>query len=71
MLDLRKAYLQIHVDPELWPFQRVAHKGETYSLTQLGFGFLSAPRIMSKILKTLLELDKEVEQAISHYMTLS
>ena len=33
VLDLRKVYLQIHMDPELCSFQRVAYKGEVYSLT--------------------------------------
>ena len=38
LLDLRKAYLQIHVHSSLWKFQVVRYKSQLYSLTHLGFG---------------------------------
>ena len=38
MVDLRKAYLQLHVHPELWKHQVVEYKGRRYCLTRLGFG---------------------------------
>ena len=68
MLDLRKAYLQIFVDPEFWKFQAIEHKGQCYYLTRLGFGLSSAPRIMSEILRTVLSLDPRIEQGTDHYI---
>ena len=68
ILDLRKAYLQIHIDTDLWAFQQISYKNETYSLTRLGFGLASAPKIMSRILKTVLEQDETVAKATSHYI---
>ena len=37
MLDLRSAYLQLHVDEGLWRHQVVEFKGKRYMLTRLGF----------------------------------
>ena len=37
-------------------------------MTRLGFGLNVAPKIMSKILKTVLSEDKDVEGATSSYI---
>ena len=68
MLDLRKAYLQILVDPDFWKFQVIKHNGQSYYLTRLGFGLSSAPRIMSEILRTVLSLDSKIQQGTNHYI---
>jgi len=68
VLDLKKAYLQIRVGRELWPYQRVLHNGRVYHLTRLGFGLCSAPAIMSKILRKVLEQNLKVKAATSHYI---
>ena len=68
VLDLRKAYLQIHVVEELWPFQRVSYNGRTYSLTRLGFGLCSAPKIMSRIVEAVLARSSRIKKATSHYI---
>lgn len=47
-IDLKPAYLQVHVLPELWRYQLVSYKGEVYALTRLKLGLISAPKIMSK-----------------------
>ena len=57
IVDLRKAYLQIKVDPTLWKYQIVEHSGCRYCLTRLGFGLNVAPKIMSTILKKVLLMD--------------
>ena len=57
IIDLRKAYLQLHVDPKLWRYQAVCYKEKYCYLTRLGFGLNCAPRIMSVILAKVLELD--------------
>jgi hypothetical protein len=54
LLDIRKAYLNIHVDASLWRFQAVRVKGEAFYLTRLAFGLSSAPRILKKVLSFIL-----------------
>ena len=68
LVDLKAAYLQIKVSRELWKYQLVKYKGKMYCLTRLGFGLNSAPRIMSKILKTVLRADQKVGEATSSYI---
>ena len=54
IVDLKSAYLQLHVAKELWQYQLVSYKGKTYCLTQLEFGLDVAPKIMAAVLKTVL-----------------
>ena len=51
LVDLKSAYLQVRVAKELWQYQLVRYKEETYCLTGLGFWLSPAPRIMASILK--------------------
>ena len=44
------------------------YKGKLYYLTRLRFGLNSVPRVMSKILKTVLHKDQEIEAATSLYI---
>ena len=37
VVDLKRAYLQVHVSPELWVYQAVLWEGKVYLLTRLGF----------------------------------
>lgn len=68
MLDLKKAYLQICIESDLWKYQTIKHNGQCYFLTRLGFGLSSAPRIMSQILKKVLNLDPCVARGTDHYV---
>jgi len=68
MLDLRNAYLQLHVSEDLWKFQRVKYKGKMYYLTRLGFGLNCAPKIMSAVLGKVLSLDDRIRNATDHYI---
>ncbi|XP_067933240.1 uncharacterized protein [Watersipora subatra] len=68
MLDLKKAYLQLHVDSSLQRFQAVMFHGTLYVMTRLGFGLNAAPKIMSKILSTVLSLDPTVAAGTDHYI---
>ena len=68
LLDLRKAYLQIHVHPSLWPYQTVMFKGKRYCLTRLGFGLSIAPLVMKKVLNTTLSWDERIDRATSPYL---
>lgn len=68
MLDLRNAYLQIHVEKDLQKHQIVFHRGKYFALTRLGFGLNCAPRIMSVILDHVLSLDSEISENTDHYL---
>lgn len=68
MLDLRKAYLQIHMDSDLWRFQPVRFKGRVYVMTRMGFGLSVAPKVMTKILRKVLSLDDRVRDGTSSYI---
>ena len=68
VVDLRKAYLQIGVDEELWKYQVVKHEGKHYYLTRLGFGLSSAPKIMNAIVEYVLAQDPMIEKNTSFYV---
>lgn len=68
VVDLKAAYLQLGIDQKLWEYQLIKYKGQTFCLTRLGFGLNSAPRIMSKILKTVLSMDENIKRATSSYI---
>lgn len=68
IVDLRKAYLQIHVGSHLWKYQVVRYKGETYCLTRLGFGLNVAPKIMTAIVNFVLSKDPRIRVGTDSYI---
>ena len=68
VLDLRKAYLQVHVHQSLWSYQTVLFKGRRYCLTRMGFGLNVAPSIMQTIVDAILTKDKRIQWATSAYI---
>ena len=66
--DLRRAYLQIHIDKSLWLFQTVKIKKQRYCLTRLGFRLNVAPQIMRSIVKAVIGQDETVNSATSSYI---
>ena len=68
MLDLKKAYLQVHIDPKLWSFQKVRYKGLEYCLTRLGFGLNVAPKIMTAIVRKVLGMRTDVWNGTDSYI---
>mgnify|MGYP003536646398 FL=1 len=68
LLDLRKAYLQVHVAEKLWGYQVVRFKGRNYCLTRLGFGLNVAPKIMSAIVHKVLSLDSDIAKGTDSYI---
>ena len=68
ILDLKKAYLQLHVDQELQKFQAIRYGGKLFVMTRMGFGLNVAPKIMSKVLSYVLGLDKDVHAGTDHYI---
>jgi transposase InsO family protein len=68
VLDLRSAYLQIRVDRELWRYQLVRYKGQTFCLTRLGFGLNCAPKIMTAIVRFVLSKDDTIQRGTDSYI---
>uniref|UniRef100_A0A5S6Q3K8 Integrase catalytic domain-containing protein n=1 Tax=Trichuris muris TaxID=70415 RepID=A0A5S6Q3K8_TRIMR len=68
ILDLKKAYLQVHVDESLWPYQTVIIKGRRYCLTRLGFGLNVAPTIMQAVVERVLSLAPDIQKGASAYI---
>ena len=68
IVDLKSAYLQLHVAKEQWQYQLVSYKGKTYGLTRLGFGLNVAPKIMAAVLKTVLKKGSKAKEATDSYI---
>lgn len=51
LLDIRKAYLQVHVSDDLQKYQAVLWQGRVYIMTRMGFGLSIAPKIMDVIVR--------------------
>ncbi len=68
LIDLRKAYLQIHVHQSLWSYQTVVFHGVRYCLTRLGFGLNIAPLVLKKVLSHVLSWDETIDRATSLYL---
>lgn len=65
LLDLRKAYLQIHINKA---FQTVLVKGKMYCLTQLRFGLNVALLIMKAIINLVMSQNVSIKNATSAYI---
>ncbi|KAI0979190.1 hypothetical protein GJ496_002401 [Pomphorhynchus laevis] len=68
IVDLKNAYLQIHVAKEFRKYQLVYYYNHTYCLTRIGFGLCIAPRIISLILKEILSRDIKIKYGTSACM---
>ena len=68
LLDLKKAYLQIHVDKKLWPYQTVMFRGRRHCLTRMAFGMSLSPSVMKAVLETVIGQDERVRAAVSSYV---
>ena len=45
LINVKKAYLQIHVHPDLVRYQGVIWRGKVYVMTRMGFGLSIAPSL--------------------------
>ena len=68
VVDLKNAYLQLHVRRDLQEFQIVRVGDRHYRLTRLGFGLASAPRIMAAVVRHILASDSDISAATDHYV---
>ena len=67
VIDLKKAFLQLHVAPELWPFQTVIVGGQRYALTRVGFGLCIASDVMRAVVREVLDQDPDMANAVLPY----
>ena len=51
LIDISKAYLQVHLSPELQKYQCVVWQEKLYVLERMGFGLSVAPKAMDLIVK--------------------
>ena len=68
VIDLKHAYLQVHIDETLWPYQGIMYKNVQYVLTRLGFGLSVAPKIMSAIVNHVLKSDSNIGEGTDFYI---
>jgi hypothetical protein len=68
IVDLKNAYLQLHVCRDLQDFQIVRVDNQYYRLTRLGFGLTSAPKIMTAIVRHILASDPVISKATDHFV---
>ena len=68
VIDLKRAYLQVHVEKSLWAYQAVRWGDCTYLLTRLGFGMNVAPRVMTAIVEKVLGFDDGIRASSSSYI---
>ena len=68
LLDIRKAYLQVHIRDDLLRYQVVVRQDTTYVMTRMGFDLSVAPKVMDIIVKFVTrdmpEVDNYVDDVI-------
>ncbi|XP_043189849.1 uncharacterized protein LOC122363990 [Amphibalanus amphitrite] len=67
VIDLKKAFLQLYVAQELWPFQTVIVDGQRHCLTRVGFGLSVASGIMRAVVREVLDQSPEIAKALLPY----
>lgn len=68
ILDLKKAYLEFHIDKDPQQFQTVRFRGKLHVMTRMGFGLNVAPKIMSAMLASVLALDPTIAEGTDNYI---
>ena len=56
LVDLRKAYMQIHVDPECYKFQVIKWKGRKFVVKRMMFGMAAAPKVLRRVLEKIFNV---------------
>ena len=68
VVDLERAYLQVHVAKDLWVYQAVRWHGRMYLLTRLAFGLSVALKVMTAIVEKVLGIKQEIRNVSSSYI---
>ena len=69
IVDIRKAFLNVHVHPTLQRFQVVAWKGQKYIMQRMGFGLSIAPKVMDAIVKWVTKDFPDVDNYVDDIRT--
>ncbi|XP_065185766.1 uncharacterized protein LOC135816500 [Sycon ciliatum] len=64
MLDVKKAYLQVHVSAELVRYQAVLWNNKVYVMTRMGFGLAIAPKFMHLVIQWITRHRPEVDNYV-------
>ncbi|XP_065196502.1 uncharacterized protein LOC135827994 [Sycon ciliatum] len=64
LIDIRKAYLQVHVDPSLARYQVVVWREKLYVMTRMGFGLSVAPKVMDIIVRWVTREWQDVDSYV-------
>ncbi|XP_065177095.1 uncharacterized protein LOC135806835 [Sycon ciliatum] len=64
LVDLKKAYLQVRVHPDLLRYQVVVWRGRSYVMTRMGFGLNIAPKFMDIIVRWVTREFDDVDNYI-------
>lgn len=54
LVDIQKAYMQVHVAEHLHKFQVVSVNGSQFAMTRMGFGLNIAPRVLQAIIEHIV-----------------
>ena len=69
LIDIKKAYLQVHVAPELQKYQVVLWAGRTYVMTRMGFGLSVAPKLMDVVIRWITQRFSQVDNYMDDIVT--
>ena len=69
LVDIRKAYLNVRIRPDLQRFQVVAFEGRLYVMERMGFGLSIAPKMMDLIVKWALRDCPDTDNYIDDIIT--
>ena len=69
VIDIRKAYLNVRVHPELQRFQAVVWEGQQYVMERMAFGLAVAPKLMDTIVKWVIHSIPDTDNYIDDIVT--
>ena len=68
VVDLRRAFLQIHVESDLQLFQGVKYDGKLFVMTRMAFGMNFAPKAMTSVVRWVLAQSRKVLAGTDSYI---
>lgn len=67
LVDIEKAYMNIHIADQLLPFQTVRYKGTEWVMTRMAFGLNVAPRALKLLISHILRAEP-LDDTVKPYM---
>ena len=64
IIDIKKAYLQVRIAPDLLRFQVLSWRGKTYVMTRMGFGLSVAPKLMNIIVHYVTRAKPDIDNYV-------